>query len=397
MAEKPKLAIFLGITITIVIVAVGAISTHVILPNVYAAEDKPSLEAKPPSMPVDVVVIQEQPIRIWKNFSGRLTAVDFVEIRPQTTGLITDVRFADGQLVNKGDILYVIDPRPFKAALEKAKADLIIARNRSLLANKEYERTKDLLKTKIISQQVYDARTSEKLIADSTVKSAEAQLKQAEINLSYAYVKAPVSGRVSRAEITKGNLVSAGQNAPLLTTIVSSKNIYADFEVDEKTYLQYIPRDLSKKNVTYDSPVELRLQSDTSVYQGKIHAFDNRIDPTSGTIRARAIFDNPKGQLLPGMFARVKLGSASEENKILVSERAIGTDQNRKFVYVVNNENKTTYREVQLGDSIDGDRIILSGLEIGDKVIIRGLMRIRPHMDVEPKVTNETVEALAKS
>jgi len=395
MAERPKLATFLAIII--VIVAVGAISVNTFLPNVHAVEAKPSLDAKPPSMPVDVVVIQEQPIRLWKNFSGRLTAVDFVEIRPQTTGLITDVKFTDGQFVNKGDILYVIDPRPFKAALEKTKADLIIARNRSILANKEYERTKDLIKTKIISQQIYDERSSEKLIADSTVKSAEAQLSQAEINLSYAYVRAPVSGRVSRAEITKGNLVSAGSNAPLLTTIVSSKNIYADFEVDEKTYLQYMRSDLSKKNVTYDTPVKLRLQSDTLVYQGKIHAFDNRIDPTSGTIRVRAIFDNPKGQLLPGMFARVKLGSASEEKKILVSERAIGTDQNRKFVYVVNNENKTTYREVQLGDSIDGDRIILSGLKAGDKVIIRGLMRLRPHMDVEPKVTNNIVEALAKS
>ncbi len=397
MAKRPTLAIFLGITITLVIGAVGIISTPIILPDVYATEAKPSLDAKPPSMPVDIVVIQEQPIRLWKNFSGRLTAVDFVEIRPQTTGLITDVRFADGQLVNKGDILYVIDPRPFQAALETAKADLIIARNRSVLANKEYERTSDLIKTKIISQQIYDERTSEKLIAESIVKRAEAQRSQAEINLSYTYVKAPVSGRVSRAEITKGNLVSAGANAPLLTTIVSSKNIYADFEVDEQTYLQHRRRDLSKKNVTYDTPVELRLQDDTLVYQGKIHAFDNRIDPTSGTIRVRAIFDNPKGQLLPGMFARIKLGSASEENKILVSERAIGTDQNRKFVYVVDNENKTSYREVQIGDSIDGNRIIRSGLKMGDKVIIRGLMRLRPHMEVEPKVTNNTVKALAQS
>jgi len=395
MAERPKLATILGLTI--VMIAIGAISTHLFLPIVYAAEAKTSVDAKPPRMPVDVVVIKEQPIRIWKNYSGRLTAVDFVEIRPQTTGLITDVKFEDGQFVNKGDILYVIDPRPFKAALEKAKAELFTARNRSVLADKEYERTKDLIKTKIISQRIYDERISEKLVADSTVKSAEAQLSQAEINLSYAYVKAPVSGKVSRAEITKGNLVSAGSNAPLLTTIVSSKNIYADFEVDEKTYLQYMRSDLSKKNVTPNTPVELRLQSDTLVYQGKIHAFDNRIDPASGTIRARAIFDNPKGQLLPGMFARVKLGSASEENKILVSERAIGTNQNRKFVYVVNSENKTTYREVQLGDSIDGNRIVLSGLEVGDKVIIRGLMRIRPQMEVEPNVINSTVEALAKS
>jgi len=395
MAEKPKLATILGLTI--VMVVVGAISTHFLLPIVYATDAEPSADVKPQRMPVDVVVIEKQPIRIWKNFSGRLTAVDFVEIRPQTTGLITDVKFEDGQFVNKGDILYVIDPRPFKAALEKAKADLFTARNRSVLADKEYERTKNLIETKIISQQIYDETVSGKLIADSTVKIAEAQLSQAEINLSYAYVKAPISGRVSRTEITKGNLVSAGSNPPLLTTIVSSKNIYADFEVDEMTYLQYMRSDSSKKSVTFNTPVELRLQSDTLTYQGKIHAFDNRIDPASGTIRARAIFDNPKGQLLPGMFARVRLGSANEENRILLSERAIGTDQNRKFVYVVNSENKTTYREVQLGHSIDGNRIILSGLEVGDKVIIRGLMRIRPHMDVEPNVTNKAIEAFAKS
>ncbi len=396
MGKTPKLIQFIAITIAIFALGVG--STQTFWLDAQAAEEaSPGANAKPQAMPVDVMVIQEQPTRVWKNFSGRLTAVDFVEIRPQTTGLITDVRFEDGQFVNKGDILYVIDPRPFKAAVEIAKAELITARNRSVLADKAYERTKDLIKTKVISQQIYDESFSEKLIADSTVKSAEAQLAQAEIKLSYAYVKAPVSGRVSRAEITKGNLVSEGSNAPLLTTIVSSKNIYADFEVDEKTYLEHIRGDMSKKNADYKTPVELRLQSDTLVYHGKIHAFDNRIDPASGTIRARAIFDNPEGQLLPGMFARVKLGSAREKNLILVSERAIGTDQNRKFVYVVDSENKTTYREVQLGDSIDGDRIISSGLATGDKVIIRGLMRIRPGMTVNPQVINKTVSGIAKS
>jgi len=397
MVKRLKLAMFLGITI--VIVVLGAVSARVFFPTAYAAEENPSADVKPQRTPVDVMVIQEQPTRIWKNYSGRLTAVDFVEIRPQATGLITETRFEDGQFVNKDDILYVIDPRPFKAALEKAKADLIAARNRSVLADKEYERTKDLIKTNLISLRVYDERISEKMVADSTVKSAEAQLSQAQINLSYAYVKAPVSGKVSRTEITKGNLVSAGSNAPLLTTIVSSKNIYADFEVDEKTYLQHMRGDLSKKNVTYAIPVELRLQSDTLVYEGKIHSFDNRIDPASGTIRARAIFNNPNGQLLPGMYARIKLGSAIEEKKILVSERAIGTDQNRKFVYVVNNENKTKYREVQLGDSIDGNRVVLSGLDVGDKVIIRGLMHIRPEMDVEPTITTKAkaAEAVTKS
>ncbi len=350
---------------------------------VYAADAKPQI------MPVEVTVIKEQPVRIWKNFSGRLTAVDYIEIRPQASGLITDVRFEDGQFVKKDDILYVIDPRPLKVAVAKAKANLAVARARFELADNEYKRAKNLIETKVISMRIFGERASEQQVAKSTVNSAEAELSQAKINLGYAYVKAPVSGRVSRAEITVGNLVSAGSNAPLLTSIVSSESIYADFEVDEQTYLRYVQVESLDTKAEQEVPVELRLQRDEKVYKGKIHAFDNRIDPASGTIRARAIFDNPLGKLLPGMYARVKLGSARKERIILLSERAIGTDQNRRFVYVVNNENKTTYREVQLGDSIDGDRIVRSGLKAGDKVIVRGLMRIRPDMVVNPQVTQD--------
>ncbi|HHI94417.1 MAG TPA: efflux RND transporter periplasmic adaptor subunit [Gammaproteobacteria bacterium] len=343
-------------------------------------------------MPVDVTIIKEEPVRIWKNFSGRLTAVDFVEIRPQASGLITDVRFKDGQLVNKGDVLYVIDPQPYKIAVAKAKADLVTARNRYELARKEYRRAKDLIETKMISQRIYDERASVKLVAESTVNSAEAQLAQAKINLDYAYVKAPVSGRVSRAEITVGNLVSAGPNAPLLTSIVSNKSIYADFEVDEQTYLRYMQGDSFNESTTQKIPVELRLQNNGIVYKGEIYAFDNRIDPASGTIRARAIFDNPQGKLLPGMYARMRLGSPTKEKIILLSERAIGTDQNRKFVYVVSDKNKTIYREVHLSDRIGGNRIVHSGLKAGDKVIVRGLMRVRPDMLVEPKVVQDAPE-----
>jgi len=338
------------------------------------------------TMPVEVVVIKEQPVRIWKNFSGRLTAVDFVEIRPQASGLIIEVRFKDGQLVNKGDILYIIDSRPYKAAVMKAKADLVIALNRQDLAEKEYRRAKKLIKTKMISQRIYDERINVKLVSESTVKSAKAQLSKAKIDLGYAYVKAPVSGRVSRTEVTIGNLVFAGSSAPLLTSIVSNDSIYADFEVDEQTYLKYMQQGSFNKSTTKKIPIELRLQHDERVHKGKIYAFDNRIDPTSGTIRARAIFDNPQGKLLPGMYARMRLGSPAEKNIILLSERAIGTDQNRKFVYVINKENKTTYREVKLGDHIDGSRVVDFGLKPGEKVIVRGLMRVRPGMLVDPVV-----------
>ncbi|MFW5448005.1 MAG: efflux RND transporter periplasmic adaptor subunit [Methylophagaceae bacterium] len=345
-----------------------------------------SINAEPEAMPVEISIVEVQTIRLWKEFSGRLVAVDYVEVRPQATGVITEIRFKDGQFVNKGDILCVIDPRPLKAIVDQKTADFVAAQNSYTLADKEFIRAKDLLNKKIISQQFYDERISTKLVADSMVKRARAKLSEAKINLSYAYVKAPISGRVSRAELTKGNLVSAGPNAPLITSIVSSGNIYADFEVDEQTYIDYI----SAQAGEHKSPVKLQLQNSEVVFEGQFHAFDNKIDPASGTIRARAIFENPKGQLLPGMYARLKLGSAVEQKIILISERAIGTDQDRKFVYVVNADNQCVYREVQLGNSIDGQRIVRSGLVAGDKVIIRGLMRLQPNMLVEPVVVSLT-------
>ncbi|NOX91902.1 MAG: efflux RND transporter periplasmic adaptor subunit [Gammaproteobacteria bacterium] len=384
IAAKLKPATILSSTI--LFAALGAVVAVIFLPQTHAKDSKLRV------MPVEVTVIKERPVRIWKKFSGRLTAVDFVEIRPQASGLITDIRFKGGQLVNKKDILYVIDPRPYKVAVTKAKADLVTALNRHDLAEKEYKRAKDLIETKMISQRIYDERANARLVAESTANSARAQLSQAKINLNYAYVRAPVSGRISRTEVTTGNLVSAGPNAPLLTSIVSNENIYADFEVDEQTYLRYMQGHSFNESATHKIPVELRLQDNETVYKGEVYAFDNRIDPASGTIRARAIFDNPQGKLLPGMYARMRLGSPTRENRILLSERAIGTDQNRKFVYVVNGKNKTTYREVKLSDSIDGNRIIHSGLKIGDKVIVRGLIRIRPDMLVEPKVVQDTSE-----
>ncbi len=365
---------------------IGFSVMSILFSQVYAKDDKKK------AMLVEVTVVKEQPIRFWKNFSGRLTAVDYVEIRPQASGVIIDIKFKDGQFVNKNDILYVIDPRPYKVAVKKSKADLITARNRYNLAEKEYRRAKHLIETKMISQHVYDERASGKLVAESMANSAEAQLAQAKINLDYAYVKSPVSGRVSRAEITVGNLVSAGSDAPLLTSIVSNESIYADFEVDEQTYLRYMYGDSFNKPRTKKIPVELRLQDGDNVYEGEIYAFDNRIDPASGTIRARAVFDNPQGKLLPGMYARIRLGSPRKENIILLSERAIGTDQNRKFVYVVNSVNKTVYREVKLSDSIDGGRVVSSGLKPGEKVIVRGLMRVRPNTLVDPQIIQDISE-----
>ncbi|VAX08843.1 RND efflux system, membrane fusion protein [hydrothermal vent metagenome] len=392
MTKKISILTFLAIALVLSIAGINKF-----IQNGSAVEASSSGKIKSAAMPVEIVIVQEQAIKLWTEFSGRLSAVDYVEIRPQATGLITEVRFEDGQYVNKGDILYVIDPRSLKSLLAQESADLIVAQTLYNLANKEYQRAKDLNKKKLISRQLYDERANTRLVAGSAVKRAQAKVSEAEINLSHAYIKSPVSGYVSRAELTVGNLVSAGPNAPLLTTIVSSANIYADFEIDEQTFVHYIDRVSSTQKLAREILVELRLQSGDSVYLGKIHAFDNRIDSTSGTIRARAIFENPEGKLLPGMYAHLKLESMSKVKTILINERAISTDQNRKFVYVVNDENKTTYREVHLGRSIGGDRIIRSGLANGDKVVVRGTMRIRPDMLVEPKIATAAKSTAGKS
>lgn len=378
------------VTLLSAAIVTAIIGTAGFIYTASAKEAQASLISQPQAMPVEVFVVEDRAIRLWKQFSGRLSAVDYVEIRPQASGLITEVKFNDGQHVAKNDILYVIDPRPLKAIVEQKKANFISAKDRYDFAIKESTRITALVAKKMVAQQVLDDRINNKLVANSNVKRAKAELSAAEINLSYAYIKAPISGTISRTELTVGNLVSSGSNAPLLTSIVANDRVYADFEVDEQTYLRFRKNTSPDLSAKIQNPVELSLEDGNDVYHGKIHSFDNKIDPTTGTIRARAIFDNPEGKLLSGMYAHLKLGSATEEKTILISERAIGTDQDRKFVYVVNDDNKTVYREVIIGDSMEGTRIIHSGLKSGDKVIARGLMRVQPDMLVEPRVLTTT-------
>ena len=347
--------------------------------------DAAAPEAAPPAPPAQVMILQPEKVALWKNFTGRLQAVDYVEIRPEVSGRIVEVRFRDGQLVNKGDVLFVIDPAPYQAAYDKGKADYEVAKNQFALAQKDLARAQDLVKTEAISKKIFDERSSAATVANSQMQAAQAQMKQAQIDLDRAYVKAPISGRVSRAEITEGNLIQASA-APVLTTIVSDKGIYADFDVDESTYLNDIYPSARGLDEQAKIPVEMVLKSGAgATYKGVIESFDNRIDPKSGTIRVRALFENNDQALLPGMFANVRLGSLETKPNILVPENAIGTDQDRKYVYVVGDGNKVIYREVKLGDSINGQRIITSGLKPGEKIITEGIMKIRPEMVVVPQ------------
>jgi len=351
--------------------------------------------AVPPAMPVTVTEIQPEPVRLWTEFTGRLAAIDSVELRPQVSGTITGIQFEEGQLVSEGDVLVVIDPRPYAAAVDEAKAKLSAARYDMELARKQRERAERLVKKGHVSHSVLDQRINEHTVAISLVNSAMAELEQAHIDLDYAHIKAPISGRVSRAEITVGNLVEAGPNAPVLTSIVTTGAIYAEFDVDERTYLRQIHAAAKAGRSATEIPVELTIDAgDLRHYTGRIHSFDNRIDPATGTIRARAIFENEDGSLLPGIFASLRLGSSEESDVILLGSDSVGTDQDRKFVYVVDDTDTVVYREVTLGATVGGARVITQGLETGERVILGGMMKVRPGMSVAPRPLDKgTAEA----
>ena len=373
--------LFAILAIALIYVAYASIAD-----TIFADEAKDDvLVAVPQAMVVDTVIVEVTSSRLWREFSGHLAAVNFVEIRPQISGIITKVNFKDGQFVNKGDVLYIIDPKPLASIVAQKEASLNTARNNYSLAQKELKRSTNLLAKKMISEQIHDESVNKKLITHSAIKEAEAALLEAKINLTYTSIEAPISGQINRTELTQGNLVDAGIIAPLLTSVVSQGRIYADFEIDENTYIEYLQSSFTSGTSLEATPVELRLQSNDIVFNGTVHSVDNRIDPTTGTICVRAIFENLNKLLVPGMFAQIKLSSTEVHKQILISEHAIGTDQNRKFVYVVSNENMATYREVTLGDSIKGYKVVTSGLNQGDEVITSGVLRIRPNTLVSPK------------
>lgn len=389
MSQSFSKKILLTSTAIVVIAIAGGAVYHI-----GRADASSPAAALPPPPTVTVEVMEKKPVQVWKEFSGRLRAVDYVELRPQVSGSIQEIRFQDGQIVKKGDVLLVIDPAPYEASAAQARAALEGARNQQTLADKELTRAKELVAAEAISRRIYDERNNAALVAKSQVEAASAQLRQAQIDIGYAFVKAPISGRISRAELTVGNIVQAGANAPVLTTIASDEGIYADFDVDEQTYLQNVYSAARDREAQAKVPVEMVLKSSQgNAYKGVIESFDNHIDPKTGTIRARAFFDNQDGTLLPGMFVNVRLGNVSEENKIMISEKAIGTDQDRKFVYVVNKDNKVSYREISPGASIEGQRIVVSGLQPGDQVITDGIMKLRPDMVVTPKPLGQVEEA----
>jgi multidrug efflux system membrane fusion protein len=355
---------------------------------VFHANAKPAPVSAPQALPVSVESLHSRKVDPFAQFSGRIDAVDYAEIRPQVAGRITEIRFKDGQQVKAGDILFVIDPRPYQAAAAKAAGDLTSAVNNARLAQIEHDRGQRLINAQALAQESYDQRVNADNVAQAAVKSAQASLAAAQVDVDHAFIKAPISGRISRAEITVGNLVGSPTAAPqLLASIVSDNGVYADFDVDEQTYLNIVRSHPLSQNQQQAIPVTLTVQGDAEAraYRGSIESFDNRISSGSGTIRARARFANQDGSLVPGMFVSVRMGGSTVDNALLVPETAIGNDQSKRFVFVVGADNKAEYREVTLGSTVDGKRVVVSGVKPGDRVILDGLQKLAPGAAVAPQ------------
>jgi multidrug efflux system membrane fusion protein len=324
--------------------------------------------------PVTAAVVIERAVNETQEFSGRLEAVDSVDIRSRVGGFITQVNFKPGSLVKKGDVLFVIDQRPYQAEASRAEAAAVSARARADLAKLELVRAEKLLADKAIAQREYDEKASGLKELDANARAAQASLEAARLNLGYTQVHAPISGRVSKAEVTVGNLVDG---AVILTSVVSNNPIYASFDGDEETYLRVGTVSHKGGAVT----VKVGLANETGFpHTGKLEFVDNRLDAKTGSVRMRATFDNSDNALVPGLFARVQLAGndSTQSRAILISERAVGTDQNRKFVYVVKADNTAEYRPVTLGPTVEGLRVVRDGIKPGEKIIVNGLQRVQP-------------------
>ena len=348
-----------------------------------------SAAAPPPAVPVTVTAIEPRDVTTWQEFSGRLEAVDRVELRSRVAGAIQSVHFREGALVKAGDLLVKIDPAPFEAAVAQAESLVASAQAKLALAETELGRGETLQAKKVISQSDFAQRRSVHDEARANLRAAEAALTTAKLNLGYTEIRAPISGRAGKLEITEGNLVAAGSGSLPLTTLVSSGEIYAGFNANEELIartLAALPQDSGALPAIEQVPVEIGTLSDEGTpLSGKLQLIDNEVDAASGTIRVRAVFDNPGNRLIPGQFVRIRMGEPKAEKRLMISERALGTDQDKKYVFLVDAKNTIAYRQVQLGASVDGMRIVEKGLAAGDRIVVNGLQRVRPGTVVDPQ------------
>ncbi len=358
----------------------------------------PEVAQAPAAPQVSVAKVLEQPINEWDEFTGRLEAPETVEVRPRVSGQIDKVAFTEGALVKKGDLLFQIDPRPFQAEVNRLDAQVTQARATAARTDNEAQRGERLKASNAISAELAETRTTTAQEARAGVAAIQAQLDLARLNLSFTRVTAPISGRVSRAAITAGNIVTADQTP--LTTLVSTDKVYAYFDADERVFLKY--NQLSRAGQrSQTSPVYLGLSNeDGNPHLGQMDFVDNQVNPRTGTIRGRAVFDNSDGSYTPGLYARLKLVGSKTYDAVLIKDEAVGTDLGKKFVLVMDKDNKAAYRSVELGPKLEGLRIVRSGLAKGDSIVVNGLQRVRPGSTVTPQdvpmASAATLAALAR-
>ncbi len=356
----------------------------------------PEATVAPAAAKVNVAKVIEQPVNEWDEVTARLESPETVQVRPRVSGQIDSVAFTDGELVKKGDLLFQIDPRPFEAEVHRLEAQLQQSKAAAQRSTNEAQRGERLRTNNAISAELADSRTTTAQESKAAVAAIQAQLDLARLNLSFTRVTAPITGRVSRAEITAGNIVTADQT--ILTSLVSTDKVYAYFDADERVFLKYnqLARD-GKRGAT--TPVYMGLSNEAeNPHLGQMNFVDNQVNPRTGTIRGRAVFDNSKGEYTPGLYARLKLVGSGTYSAMLIKDEAVGTDLGKKFVLVVDKDNKAIYRSVDLGPKLEGLRIVRSGLSKDDRIVVTGLQRVRPGSPVDPQDTPmaspETLSAL---
>ena len=370
------------------IVTIGTISLGVVLLGAGCGKGTGSQQAPamvPPKVTVAPVV--QRQVTEWEEFTGRAEAVENVEVRPRVSGHVQEVRFQSGQLVKKGDVLFVIDPRWHQAEFERRNAEYEQAKVRLATAEREAKRTEQLLASKAISTEEAEARQARFSEAKAGLLAAEAARNFAKLDLEYTQIRAPIDGRVSRAIVTQGNFVSGlAGNATLLTTIVTVDPVYVYADIDENSLLRFNKLVRNGKVPAADGdkvPVELQLGNEEGFpHRGVIESFDNRLDAGTGSILLRAVFPNKDGAIVPGLFARIRVPLSAQYNALMVNDSSIGTDQALKFVLTLSSSNTVEYRPVTLGPTIDGMRVVRSGLKEGEEIIVNGMARVRPGMPV---------------
>ena len=373
-------------SLTLVAIRRAALLVPIALTVALAACTKTSAQQAPPPPPqVTVASVIERDVTDWDEFTGRLQAVDSVDIRPRVSGLVSAVRFSEGAIVRKGDLLFQIDPRPFQAEVDRLQAELDRARATVRRGDSELERAERLRRENAISNEEHDRRAAFAQESAAQVAAVEAALRAAALNLEFTRVTSPINGRVGRAIVTEGNLVSSGPpEATLLTTVVSLDPVYAYFDADEQVYLKYTTGGARNRG-SIDRHVQMALANEEGYpHDGRLDFLDNQLDSGTGTIRGRAVFHNTEGLLTPGLFVRLRLTGAGSYHGLLIQDRAVGTDLSKKFVYVVSSENQVEYRPVTLGPIVGGLRVVRSGLKAGEPVVVNGLQRVGPGAPVEP-------------